>query len=1076
MPLARSAIAIGRPLGPQYGPVSASLEADAAQQLAGVVIGGGDPADITTFSITSTAGGSNLPFAIGHTFRQGDVPSSTPIGGDSSLQVTIKNTWPDGSAKFALIAGRKTLTEGVASTVTLRTNGTVTGGSALTTTDLKTAMAGQTCSIACGAFGTVSWATTDFDSPFQTWVSGPEMSSWVYRKQVGSDTHLVGWIEVRLFVGGQVEVLPWIENGYLNVASPTNKSATYTFTLGSTQRFSAAIDLPNHCRTPLVSGALLSHWLSTDPGVSCQHNAAYMMSTDIVPKYFASISSGSSLVTSLPSTYTPLQQGRYPSTMGATGYDPSIGLLPQWDVLYLTSTASSVWSALQRQSYSAGRYGIHYRDETTNRPLRFASYPTTVMGGGSNVQGIGSSSTGTSTPTATGTSPASWTITHHPSLGFFAYLVTGRVYHLEEAQFAATSNYLNASSSPRENASSIFQTWAGITSRGAAWALRTLAQAACITPDADSIRGDMVTAVEANINRQHATYVSSTGANNMFGFLQNDSDMDGAVPGHYMVRTWMHDFYTAAFGLLKAVDISTDANVKARATQFFNWTARRVIGRMQGAGANEFLYRDAAVYDTFQNPSDTPSYPTTGPWYNNWGEVYTQTQAWNFPERVKELGDGSLRGTIDLSAYWGNLLPALCYAVRFNAPGAIAAYNRVTGAPNWSTLAATSSGAPEWATEPMVNPGALPSWVSSQPLWTWFDVPNSALSTYFAANPSELPSVGDRTFVTSGYNGSSLKRDGSVFYLAGNGGHNNYAGNEVYALTLNSETPTWDRLNAPTANADLRDNSEFYADLRPCSTHTYYAVHYIDALRRIVRMPTSGMSIGLPGGSIGAGTDVYVAEFLLSSNDWRLFGSANYPATYPGNGDWTSCLSAKHPLTEDIIYCRGSSSNWYRYSSMTGAWTAMSTSTLSSYKGAAIDPFRNRMLVCGNFSPASSPTGPWVRNTNGDAVSVTFGGLGESALGSVLGGATPNVQYDEVNDQYLVLYATGSTTEVLTVNADTWLVAAPTISGTKPGQNREGTRGLPKYVPELRGVVMVNGTPGSFSATSTNLKFIRTSA
>src|SRR4029078_9881571 len=119
----------------------------------------------------------------------------------------------------------------------------------------------------CGSFGSVSWAGGDWDSPAQIWITGPEMSSWVYRKPVGADPHLVAWLEVRLFAGGAVELLPWIENGYLRVAGPTNKSATFAFRINDVQRFSAAIDLPNHCRTPLVSNAV-SHWLSADPKVT----------------------------------------------------------------------------------------------------------------------------------------------------------------------------------------------------------------------------------------------------------------------------------------------------------------------------------------------------------------------------------------------------------------------------------------------------------------------------------------------------------------------------------------------------------------------------------------------------------------------------------------------------------------------------------------------------------------------------------------------------------------------------------------------------------------------------------------
>ena len=92
---------------------------------------------------------------------------------------------------------------------------------------------------------------------------------------------------------GAVEVLPWVENGYINVAGPTNKSATYGFSLGGSSRFSAAIDLKHHQRLVLVSGTALSHWLGTDPGVVPRHDPAYLMATEMVPTYRANTPAGS---------------------------------------------------------------------------------------------------------------------------------------------------------------------------------------------------------------------------------------------------------------------------------------------------------------------------------------------------------------------------------------------------------------------------------------------------------------------------------------------------------------------------------------------------------------------------------------------------------------------------------------------------------------------------------------------------------------------------------------------------------------------------------------------------------------
>jgi hypothetical protein len=39
------------------------------------------------------------------------------------------------------------------------------------------------------------------------------------------------------------------------------------------------------------------------------------------------------------------------------------------------------------------------------------------------------------------------------------------------------------------------------------------------------------------------------------------------------------------------------------------------------------------------------------------------------------------------NGYWGNLMPAIAYAVDHGAPGASAAWARLTGASNWSVLA-----------------------------------------------------------------------------------------------------------------------------------------------------------------------------------------------------------------------------------------------------------------------------------------------------------------------------------------------------------------------------------------------------
>lgn len=653
------------------------------------------------FTLVSPTAGAAVPFTLGFAFRKGDVPAGQSVAAvAASVQVTPKNRWPDGSLKFAILSGQAALAAATPLTITLAP-GTPAAGATLTTAALRAT--GISATVGCGTFGTATWAAADWDTPFAIWASGPQMSSWVYRKPVGSDAHLVAWLEVRLYAGGAVEVLPWVENGYLRVPGAINKSATYTFDLGGTRRFSATFDLPNRCRAPLISGGVVSHWLGADPLVTVKHDTDYLQATRLVPTYRSAVPATAGAISALPTQFQPLQQGSYPNGMGAGGYHPSIGMLPEWDVLYLKSTSSICYAALQLNAYSAGRYGTHFRDETTNRPLRFSAYPNLVADGGSGITGTGASTTNSYAVRGSGTSPAAWASTHHPSVGFMAYLVTGRWYFIEELQFAATVNYLKNGDNLRRFSGGVFRSDAGAnTTRGAGWAWRTLAQAACVTPDDDPLAAEFLASMEANVAYYHARYVAQP--NNPFGFVTPYSDYSNAGDNIYFDAGWMQDFIVAAVGYSKSLDLNISTGARAQLDAFFAWKARSVVGRFGGTGASEYLYRDAATYTVAVAPSDSPNFAAgAGPWYADWGALYRDTFASASPGPKEE---GGLRGGNfpDASSYWGNLQPALAYAVEHGVPGAAAAYRRMVGASNWSSLADNFSGSPVWAVRPPVEP------------------------------------------------------------------------------------------------------------------------------------------------------------------------------------------------------------------------------------------------------------------------------------------------------------------------------------------------------------------------------------
>ena len=1002
---------------------------------------------ITVTAITPAVTGP-VPVTFGQVFKRGDVPAGCTLAG---VQLNVKCAWPDGSASIGIVSCLLSGVAGAMSAVGLQC-GTAASGPTLTTAGLRAT--GIAAAVGAGAFGSASWSGADWESPFRAWVTGPVMSSWIYRKPVGGDAHLVAWLEVRMWSNGAVEVLPWVENGYLLVPGPTSKSATYKFTLGGTDRFSQLIDLPHHTRTPLVSGPVTSHWLGAAQDSVVKHDPRYMQATGLVPAYMASVSPAAAVVKNLPASYTPLQQGNWPAGMGAGGYHASIGLLPEWDVLYLTSNAAATYKGVVFNAYSAGRFPCHYRDETNtqqpNRPPRISLHPNlTLM----------SPSPGWETPPAgSGTQPAGWGASHQPSPGYMAYLVTGRHYFLEELQFAASTNSLAAPWPSRQSAKGIYKSTAAGAARAVAWRWRTLAQAVAATPDDDTIfKAEYLANLKNNVEYYHARYVAKP--NNPLGFITPYSDYNGGqgglvssgcttttiyaqdglygigynltaddqfvgwsltisgetrtitgfamaenkltvspafskapangtpyryADGVYFEATWMQDFVTAAWGYSKDIASGLDAPTRAKLDALFEWKAKSVVGRFGMTGSTEFLYRDAAPYSIAIAPSDAPDFDGgAGPWYSNFGEVYKATYAGKTPGGGKPPPYASpgpkaegrdLRMWLSPEGYLANALPALAYAVKHGAQGALAAYRRLTAASNWLEFKQGLDAEPVWA----VTPGELfqsratplafarPAWNRGQAVAEWREVPGSSINALVPANIARTLSGGTAVVGPSSrldaWCGLSIDTRTSEVWAAANGGHGDYYGNEVVKIDLMSDVPAWiewfagskgnvvDNVTGPSSE---HPELARYRDGLPTSAHSYYGQQFLERHNRAIRL---GGSMA-PYGSGWQDVEAFNVKLAKGVNGWDA------PATYPpvfGSPGWTPAIgfcACKDPTTERIYVVQAPSLRRFTPSSagVGGTWDTLSTlpGALNSgaLGGTAIDTKRNRLLWIHGYGP-----------------------------------------------------------------------------------------------------------------------------
>jgi hypothetical protein len=1010
-----------------------------------------------SFSVQSPTAQALAPVALGFAFRRGDVPAGSSVAANQgTLQVTPRNLWPDGSLKFAQLAWRGAVSSAPAN-VQLFVASAATG-TALTLADLQAT--GIVASIGCGSYGTVSWSGSDWASPFvfetaqSAWVSGPLMSSWIYRKPVGSDPHLVAWLEVRLYAGGAVEVLPWIENGYLRVAAPTSKAATFTFTLGGTQRFSAAITLPHHCRTPLVSGTTLSHWLGTDPRVTVQHDASYLMATELVPSYRASVASNAAIVTALPATYTPLQQGSFTydgDGMTSAGYQEPIGLLPQHDVLYLTSPGTA-YAAVVRNGYSAGRYAIHYRDETTNRPIRFSQYPTLGLPNGSGFHDNGSA--GVYAPAPSGTAPRTWDCAHAPSVGFMAYLATGRWYFMEEVQFAATANHLGKGSVPalRDGAKGLVKPEIGAwQTRAAAWQWRTLAQAAALTPDVDAtLQNEFRTVVQFNVDNLYDTYVAQP--NNPFGFIQSAATYGNG--GTAVVPPWQQDFFTAATGYALALQLPMSDTHRGKLASFFAWTARSIVGRL--GDASGFWYINGDPYVLRISNAVLPDYATgAGPWFSSWSEVYAALPAALTTASSPNTWIGSIEGTLcgeimpGERAMWGNLQPAIAYAVRFGVSGAAAAYQRMTAATNWNAYLAASNVAPVWSVMPALGASTTPAWLAGAPLDTWIEIPGTALTL------GPLPVFG----------GFAVRTTDSTLVVAAAGGHSDSSNNAVASIRLAQDSPAWILRQTATPSPTPNPVSlwGYETDGKPSPMHLYHSLQYIPALDAVLRLnprytwPGAHDLTQAPAGFNDA-FSLNTPPGVTNASGWA--GRGVHPVSPGGASDYALCVDANGRVWTSTLR---------RYDPVTRTWFAPLTSSGASVRFPGAYDSKRRQVVTLQWGDSQGAGSGWSASRipiDGTAqINLT---INPSAAFTALTNSLPQypgLAYDAIRDEFLVIAGgswTGSGASlipnrrvfVLKPNAtNAWDLTERTIGGIAWTCRGDGVNARLHYLPQFKGFV-----------------------
>lgn len=719
-------------------------------------------ADVTSFTLTSTAGGTLLPFTVGQAFKQGDVPSGQYLVSDiAEFQADVRNRWNDGpggtpgSVKFAVLSGRKTLSPNVASAVSIKRSSTPSAGVNIAESSLN----GKTCTVALGAYGTVSLASL-IGSPVRS-ILGIQMSEFHYRSAVGSDAHLAVWFFVRSYLGGQVEIETCVENGYIGSTSGTgssgagaDKSYVPTITINGTVRYNN-------------SGASLTHWarsrwmtvnwydgtsgLTDFARVTCAHDTTYFKSTKVVPNFATAPSA--TLLNNLTQDIAPLGQADIRTVWGSGGYASHIGVMPEWDAAYLVGGDVRAYRGVLTNSYACSTWQIGFRDENTQRPLRLTDRP------GLNLT-LGNQNGGFVAPaTYTSSNPYPYTageVSHAPGEGYLAYLISGRWTHLETSAFLAQCSHMymnpaqrgtNVPTLTNDATKGGLATDAGGQDRSKAWHFRTTMQTASIYPDTcpttadQNVRTDWINALNATFPKMIAAGDTASPIG-YIGRMYNPGLYGSTITNDLFVSGWQMSAIIQSMALASDIDTFLSTTARAALLTVRDHFYKYVVGILGDASGWNYRY-----YNTYTQVGGT-YVGSAVTWAVSWAAAYTQALA--NPEtgvtavsaaegQIVVANDNPFDPTNSQTIF---PIGALAYAVDHGATGATDSWRRLSTCSQWSQYITSGAGvAPQWAITPR-NP-TTPS------------VPNTLRVS--AANPR--------------YFADSL---GNVVYLAGSHTWNNF--------------------------------------------------------------------------------------------------------------------------------------------------------------------------------------------------------------------------------------------------------------------------------------------------------------
>ncbi len=631
------------------------------------VVNGSAVTDVR-FENTSATAQTKVPVTFGQVFAVGHLQPTDVLSGRMDdgtivpLQIDVKAKHADGSVRHAIISAvLPSLAGNTVHTMSLIKGGTAPTGSTSIDALMRTGFSFSVNAKLNGVDYTASADALLKSGAVTTWLNGPVATEWQVSAPLrtasgAAHPHLQARFAIRWFPGAnEARVDVTVENDWAYEPAPQNFTYDANVVMGGKSVYSkAGLTHYNHARWRKM------FWFNgAEPQVNVKLNTAYLLDSKALPNYDRSLTMAESNLSALQTKWTgaitePMNIGLAVPYMPQTGGREDIGMLPAWAATWLLSMDKRAAQATLGTATLAGSWSAHYRDKNTGRPISLIDYPyMTINGHASDTMNPATKKYEAFPVCATTTActtPYTHDASHQAAFAYMPYLVTGDYYYLEELQFWAMWNQFETNPGYRQNIKGILSSE---QVRGQAWSLRTLAEAAYITPDDDRLKSHFTQILDSNLDWYNSTYTDNPSANKLGvivnGYAMGYNDGKGMAP-------WMDDFFTSAIGHVSELGFS-------KADSLLKWKAKFPVDRMTAPGV---CWISGSIYAL--NIRDS----ATSPFFTNLGDAYKATQDASFlalgcnsPEMAAslKLKVGEMTGySATTAGYPSNMQPALAVA------------------------------------------------------------------------------------------------------------------------------------------------------------------------------------------------------------------------------------------------------------------------------------------------------------------------------------------------------------------------------------------------------------------------------